>query len=199
MSRRRVGGSEITSKDGSHDTAENVEGRRKDSSMFSSIMRRNHSNRPEDASQQSYPSTPTQSRAPEFHDISLAPRHRSATRNPSPHSDPGGSDSYAASGHSSSGPQLNNQRSQVFRDGGVLSGLRKKTAKAAGGINRAGNRFFKPKPPTKVDEPPPNYQYTVITQPLVEQTRITRIARRLEDSKDKTEFWMPALPWRCIE
>jgi len=35
--------------------------------------------------------------------------------------------------------------------------------------------------------------------PLVEQTRKTRIAKRLEDSKDKTEFWMPALPWRCIE
>jgi hypothetical protein len=44
-----------------------------------------------------------------------------------------------------------------------------------------------------------NYTCTTITLPLVKQTRKTRIARRLEVSKDKTEFWMPALPWRCIE
>ena len=44
-----------------------------------------------------------------------------------------------------------------------------------------------------------NYVCTVINLPLVKQTRKTRIARRLERSKDKTEFWMPALPWRCIE
>lgn len=43
------------------------------------------------------------------------------------------------------------------------------------------------------------YQFKVIHLPLVEQTRITRISSRLENSKDKTEFWMPALPWRCIE
>lgn len=44
-----------------------------------------------------------------------------------------------------------------------------------------------------------NYVCTTIGLPLVKQTRKTRIARRLELSKDKTEFWMPALPWRCIE
>lgn len=44
-----------------------------------------------------------------------------------------------------------------------------------------------------------NYTCTTINLPLVKQTRKTRIARRLEMSKDKTEFWMPALPWRCIE
>lgn len=44
-----------------------------------------------------------------------------------------------------------------------------------------------------------NYVCTTINLPLVKQTRKTRIARRLELSKDKTEFWMPALPWRCIE
>jgi len=43
------------------------------------------------------------------------------------------------------------------------------------------------------------YVCTTINLPLVKQTRKTRIARRLEFSKDKTEFWMPALPWRCIE
>ncbi|EXJ96257.1 hypothetical protein A1O1_01383 [Capronia coronata CBS 617.96] len=44
-----------------------------------------------------------------------------------------------------------------------------------------------------------NYTCTTINLPLVKQTRKTRIARRLEFSKDKTEFWMPALPWRCID
>ena len=44
-----------------------------------------------------------------------------------------------------------------------------------------------------------SYTCTVINMPLVQQTRKTRIARRLEFSRDKTEFWMPALPWRCIE
>jgi hypothetical protein len=43
------------------------------------------------------------------------------------------------------------------------------------------------------------YQFKVIHLPLVEQTRMTRISSRLENSKDKTEFWMPALPWRCID
>lgn len=44
-----------------------------------------------------------------------------------------------------------------------------------------------------------SYTCTTINLPLVKQTRKTRIAKRLEFSKDKTEFWMPALPWRCIE
>ena len=44
-----------------------------------------------------------------------------------------------------------------------------------------------------------NYACSVINLPLIQQTRRTRIAKRLERSRDKTEFWMPALPWRCIE
>jgi hypothetical protein len=44
-----------------------------------------------------------------------------------------------------------------------------------------------------------NYTCSTINLPLIKQTRRTRIAKRLELSKDKTEFWMPALPWRCIE
>jgi hypothetical protein len=43
------------------------------------------------------------------------------------------------------------------------------------------------------------YTCTIINLPLVKQTRQTRIAKRMELSNDKTEFWMPALPWRCIE
>jgi hypothetical protein len=51
----------------------------------------------------------------------------------------------------------------------------------------------------EIQVPKEPYQFKIIHLPLVEQTRKTRISNRLEDSKDKTEFWMPALPWRCIE
>lgn len=44
-----------------------------------------------------------------------------------------------------------------------------------------------------------NYVCTVINLPLIEQTRKTRISKRLEDCRDKTEYWMPALPYRCID
>lgn len=43
------------------------------------------------------------------------------------------------------------------------------------------------------------YVCNVINLPLFEQARKTRIAKKLEDCRDKTEFWMPALPYRCIE
>lgn len=43
------------------------------------------------------------------------------------------------------------------------------------------------------------YTCSVINLPLIEQTRKTRISKGLDRSKDKTEYWMPALPWRCIE
>ncbi|KAF2266382.1 hypothetical protein CC78DRAFT_578420 [Lojkania enalia] len=52
---------------------------------------------------------------------------------------------------------------------------------------------------TNLQIPKEQYQFKIIHLPLVEQTRLTRISSRLENSKDKTEFWMPALPWRCID
>ncbi|RDW64709.1 hypothetical protein BP6252_10360 [Coleophoma cylindrospora] len=52
------------------------------------------------------------------------------------------------------------------------------------------------KEPTIDDE---HYQLKVMNLPLIQQTRITRISKRLEDSRDKTEFWMPAFPWRAID
>lgn len=44
-----------------------------------------------------------------------------------------------------------------------------------------------------------HYVIKVLNQGLVEQTRLTRISKRLETSRDKTEFWMPAFPWRAID
>jgi RhoGAP domain len=78
--------------------------------------------------------------------------------------------------------------------------------KAAGGLGRVGKGLAKlgrsgstnerELVPTAPKEP---YVLRIITLPLIEQTRITRISKRLEDCRDKTEFWMPALPWRCID
>lgn len=48
-------------------------------------------------------------------------------------------------------------------------------------------------------QPEEAYVPRVITLPLIEQTRMTRISKSLDDCKDKTEYWMPSLPWRCIE
>jgi len=47
--------------------------------------------------------------------------------------------------------------------------------------------------------PDSEYVLKVINLPLVEQARITRISKDLGSCRDKTEYWMPALPWRCIE
>lgn len=47
--------------------------------------------------------------------------------------------------------------------------------------------------------PDNEYVIKVINLPLVEQTRKTRISKDLSSCRDKTEYWMPALPWRCIE
>lgn len=47
--------------------------------------------------------------------------------------------------------------------------------------------------------PDAQYVLKVINLPLVDQARITRISKNLGQCKDKTEYWMPSLPWRCIE
>jgi hypothetical protein len=77
-------------------------------------------------------------------------------------------------------------------------------SKAADGLGKTGkgllNKMVRSGSSTEkemVVEAP--YVCQVIILPLVPQTRKTRISKRLELSKDKTEFWMPALPWRCIE
>lgn len=61
-----------------------------------------------------------------------------------------------------------------------------------GKIGRSGSS-------TEKDIPDSEYVLKVITLPLVEQTRLTRISKDLSSCRDKTEYWMPALPWRAIE
>lgn len=97
--------------------------------------------------------------------------------------------------------------SSSFKDsqGAFLHNFKSSSSKAADGLGKAGKGFFgkfaragstneKEVPNDEI-----NYHCRVINLPLIKQTRVTRISKRLEESRDKTEFWMPALPWRCIE
>ncbi|KAI0999594.1 hypothetical protein K3495_g8603 [Podosphaera aphanis] len=83
---------------------------------------------------------------------------------------------------------LNNLKSQATKGAGALSK----------GLFGKGNRngLSSEKLPEVDDE---HYELKVISLPLVQQTRLTRISKKLEDSRDKTEFWMPAFPWRAID
>ncbi|EGO51419.1 hypothetical protein NEUTE1DRAFT_88826 [Neurospora tetrasperma FGSC 2508] len=97
-------------------------------------------------------------------------------------------------------PDKVNQSLSLKEAGGSLfNGL--KESRAAGFLSKklfGGSKEdkFAPKEPVIDDE---HYVLKVINLPLVEQTRLTRISKRLEDSRDKTEFWMPAFPWRAID
>lgn len=91
-----------------------------------------------------------------------------------------------------------------FRESGghsFLSNLRGSAAKGAGALSkglfgkaRSGSTNERALP---IDDD--HYELKVINKPLVEQTRLTRISKRLENSRDKTEFWMPSFPWRAID
>ncbi|KAK2750177.1 hypothetical protein FQN57_004673 [Myotisia sp. PD_48] len=86
----------------------------------------------------------------------------------------------------------------------LFSNLKHTSTGAADRIGKAGKGFFgKITRSASTQErelvTDDNYVCSVINLPLVEQTRRTRMVKTLQNSKDKTEFWMPALPWRCIE
>jgi hypothetical protein len=85
---------------------------------------------------------------------------------------------------------------------GFFSGLRSSSTKAADMISKG--LFGKSSRSGSTTEREPiiddeHYVLKVLNLPLVEQTRKTRISKRLESSRDKTEFWMPAFPWRAID
>jgi hypothetical protein len=93
-----------------------------------------------------------------------------------------------------------------FREGGgghaFLTNLKSSATKGAGAFSKG--LFGKAGRSSSTNEREPivddeHYQLKVINQPLVQQTRLTRISKKLEDSRDKTEFWMPAFPWRAID
>lgn len=102
--------------------------------------------------------------------------------------------SSVASGsyNESRGAQLmSNIGSGAMKVGGKLNSARKGMF---GKLGRSSSNHER-----ELQIPKEQYQFKIIHTPLVEQTRLTRISNRLENSKDKTEFWMPALPWRCID
>jgi len=106
------------------------------------------------------------------------------------------------SGSSTAGPS---RSAATNENTNMISNLRNSSTSAASGIGRASKGFFSKLTRSGsnndstlivVDE---NYVFKVINLPLVEQTRRTRICKKLADARDKTEYWMPALPYRCIE
>ncbi|KAI9814850.1 MAG: hypothetical protein M1832_005652 [Thelocarpon impressellum] len=129
-------------------------------------------------------------------------RHRSADRHTNADSEDGSIASLKE------GQRQPTSFASSFKDGTgavLLSNLKSSSTKAADGLGKAGKAgkgiFGKltrsgSSGDNVTDD---NYRCSVINLPLVAQTRRTRISKRLEHSKDKTEFWMPALPWRCID
>lgn len=86
--------------------------------------------------------------------------------------------------------------------GGFKAGSKNVMSKAKSGggnfLNRLG-KIGRSTSSNEKDVPDNEYTMKVINLPLVEQTRITRISKQLSGCRDKTEYWMPSLPWRCIE
>ncbi|KZF26798.1 hypothetical protein L228DRAFT_279952 [Xylona heveae TC161] len=127
-------------------------------------------------------------------------RNRSADRHQS-------ADSEDESLASSKDNKKDINSSSSYRDGSgtsFLNNIKSSSSKAADGIGKAGKGIFikltrSGSSHEKEIVPDDNYVCTIINLPLIEQTRRTRISKRLEISRDKTEFWMPALPWRCID
>ncbi|KAI1335619.1 hypothetical protein F5Y15DRAFT_242320 [Xylariaceae sp. FL0016] len=98
-----------------------------------------------------------------------------------------------------------NDRGHPARDAGgstFFGGLKSSGSRAAdmiskGLFGKSGRSASTTEREPMIDDE--HYVLKVINLPLVEQTRMTRISKRLEDSRDKTEFWMPAFPWRAID
>ncbi|KAL9005980.1 MAG: hypothetical protein Q9188_001270 [Gyalolechia gomerana] len=137
----------------------------------------------------------------------------SAIRNKSADRQPNAKPSTASNLRGRSGGEhhgLAPSSSAIFRDGTgskLFANIKGTSSKAADGLGRAGkagkglfNKMGRSGCVNAKEEAgDAHYVLKTINLPLVEQTRHTRIAKRLEDSRDKTEFWMPALPWRCID
>jgi len=95
--------------------------------------------------------------------------------------------------------------SSSFREGSghtFLNNLKSSATKGAGALSKGlfgkgGRSGSTTEKEAVVDDE--HYELKVINLPLVQQTRLTRISKKLEDSRDKTEFWMPAFPWRAID
>lgn len=88
--------------------------------------------------------------------------------------------------------------------GSLLSNIKQSSSGAADRIGKAGKGFFGKitRSGSTIEREFINddsYVCSVINLPVIDQARRTRISKRLEDCSDKTEFWMPALAYRCVE
>ena len=99
-----------------------------------------------------------------------------------------------SSGHSRGQPSvfLSRDTHSMFS----MKGLGKNTKSFLFGGRSKGGGGPDERAPNAVDEP---YTLKVLNLPLIEQTRITRISKSLQTSRDKTEYWMPAIAWRLID
>ena len=157
----------------------------------------------EDENYQVSPKTAPLHQERSYHDLmGSSTRNRSADRKaPSNHSQ---ENMPLRRGDKLSNSGLSTSSTGISREGAgshLFTNIKNTSNKAAGGLGKASKSIFGKvaRSGSSNAREEERYALRVINLPLVEQTRHTRIASRLEDSKDKTEFWMPALPWRCIE
>ncbi|KAI0459307.1 hypothetical protein F5B21DRAFT_296592 [Xylaria acuta] len=94
-------------------------------------------------------------------------------------------------------PSIRDNGGSTFFGGLRSSGSRAADMISKGLFGKSGRSASTSEREPVVDDE--HYVLKVINLPLVEQTRKTRISKRLEESRDKTEFWMPAFPWRAID
>lgn len=144
---------------------------------------------PLDLSRQTGPRTAPLDHEPKFRDMMKSTnRNKSADR---------------ATHKSGEGNGRTSKPTSSREGGGLLSNLRNTSTTAAVGIGRASKgligKITRSGSSNERELPDEDHIFRVINLPLVEQTRRTRIKPRMEDARDKTEFWMPALPYRCIE
>ncbi|KAJ5717423.1 hypothetical protein N7488_003069 [Penicillium malachiteum] len=134
-----------------------------------------------------------------------APHPERTTRTPVPHMERTG-DLAPISKQKTAGSMVQSSSlSQVSgASAAIFNNLKQSSSGAADRLGKAGKGFFgKITRSGSTNErellTDDSYICSVINLPLIEQARKTRIAKKLEDCRDKTEFWMPALPYRCID
>ncbi|KAK5718229.1 hypothetical protein LTR17_015747 [Elasticomyces elasticus] len=74
-----------------------------------------------------------------------------------------------------------------------------KTTKASGNFLTRLGKIGRSSSNNEKEIPDSENVIKITNMPLVEQTRITRISKDLSNCRNKGEYWMPGLPWRCID
>jgi hypothetical protein len=82
---------------------------------------------------------------------------------------------------------------------GAAKGLLGKFSKGGGGDTKDPAERVRQAREEEAQKAARTKSYRVVNLPLEQQTRLTRICKKLEDCKDKTEFWLPAVAYRCID